>query len=117
METSMKRILVAGIAVLALTAPAFAQTTVVTPAPSAGATVTIAPEQRTRIRQYVTEKQVRPITVRERIAVGATLPTEVELVSVPGDWGPDLGRYHYVYSDNRVVLVEPSSRRVVHIID
>jgi hypothetical protein len=113
----MKRTLFAGIAVLALTAPAFAQTTVTTPAPSVGATVTIAPEQRTRIKQYVTEKKVRPVTVKERITVGATLPADVELVAVSGDWGPELGRYRYVYSDDRVVLVEPSSRRVVQIID
>jgi len=113
----MKRTLLASIAVLALTAPLSAQTVVTTPAPGVGASVTIAPEQRTRIRQYVTQQKVRPVTVRERISVGATLPADVELVAVPGDWGPDLGRYHYIYSDDRVVLVEPSSRRVVHVIE
>jgi uncharacterized protein DUF1236 len=113
----MKRTLLASIAVLALTAPSFAQVVTTTPGPSVGASVTIAPEQRTRIRNYVTEHRVRPVTVRERIAVGATLPADVELVAVPGDWGPDLGRYRYVYSDDRVVLVEPSSRRVVHVIE
>ena len=114
----MKRTLFAGIAALALASPAFAQTTTVTTtAPSAGATLTIVPEQRTRIKQYVVEKKVKPVTVRERVTVGATLPTEVELEAVPGDWGPDLGRYRYVYYGDDVVLVEPSSRRVVQIID
>jgi len=114
----MKRTIFAGIAVLALACPALAQTTIQTaPAPGASATVAISPEQRTRIKQYVVQQNVRPVTVRERISVGATLPPDVELVTVPGDWGPDLGRYRYVYSDNNVVLVEPSSRRVVHVID
>src|SRR5215211_4538134 len=113
----MKKTLLAGLTVLALASPAFAQTTVTTTAPSAGATLTIAPEQRTRIKQYVVEKKVRPVTVKERVSVGATLPADVELVSVPGDWGPELSRYRYVYSDDRVVLVEPSSRRVIQVID
>jgi hypothetical protein len=114
----MKRTLITAAAMLALTAPAFAQsTTVTTTAPAAGASVTISPEQRTKIRQYVVEKKVKPVTVKERVAVGATLPADVELVAVPSDWGPQVSRYRYVYSDNRVMLVEPASRRVVQVID
>jgi len=112
----MKRILLASVAVLALAGPAVSQTTVTTGvAPSD--TVVIAPEQRTTIKRYVVERKVKPITVRERVAVGATLPADVELMAVPGDWGPDLGRYRYVYHDDNVYFVEPSSRRVVHVID
>jgi len=113
----MKRILLAGIAVLVLSGSAFAQTTVTTGVAPSGAAVVVAPEQRTVIKKYVVERKVKPITVRERIAVGATLPADVELLAVPGDWGPDLGRYRYVYHDDNVILVEPSSRRVVHVID
>jgi hypothetical protein len=79
--------------------------------------VEIAPEQRTKIKQYVVKEKVKPITVKEKITVGATLPATVELQSVPADWGPSVSKYRYVYHDNNVVLVEPSSRRVVHIID
>ena len=79
--------------------------------------VEIAPEQRTRIKEYVVKEKVSPITVRERVTVGATLPADVELRTVPADWGPSVSRYRYVYHDNHVVLVEPSSRRVVQIID
>ena len=112
----MKRTLLAGIAVLALACPALAQSTVVT-TPGAGATITLAPEQRTRIKQYVVERKVKPVTIKERVTVGATIPADVELVDVPSDWGPDIDRYRYVYSGDNVVLVEPSSRRVVQIID
>lgn len=113
----MKRTLLAGLTVLALASPGFAQTVVTTPAPSAGATVTIAPEQRTKIKQYVVQQKVKPVTMKERVTVGATLPADVEFVAVPSDWGPELSRYRYVYTDNRVVLVEPSSRRVIQVID
>ena len=114
----MKRTLLAGIAILALAGPALAQsTTITTPAPSAGATLTIAPEQRTKIKQFVVEKKVKPVTVTERVTVGATLPADVELTAVPSDWGPELIKYRYIYSDNHVVFVEPSSRRVVQVID
>jgi hypothetical protein len=78
---------------------------------------TLAPEQRTRIKQYVVERQVRPVTVSEGIRVGATLPATVELHAVPTEWGANLGTYRYIYSDNHVVLVEPSSRRVVQVIE
>ena len=81
------------------------------------ATVTIAPEQRTRIKQYVVQQKVRPVQIRERVAVGATLPADVELAPVPSEWGPDFGRYRYVYTNDNVVLVEPSSRRVIQVID
>jgi hypothetical protein len=117
MENDMKRTLLAGLTALALAAPAFAQTTIVTPAPGPGATVVIAPEQRTKIKQYVVQQRVKPVTLRERVTVGAVLPAEVEFAAVPSDWGPELGRYRYVYSGNDVVLVEPSSRRVIQIID
>jgi Protein of unknown function (DUF1236) len=113
----MKRILLASVAVLTLAGPALSQTTVTTGVAPSGATVVIAPEQRTKIKQYVVERKVKPITVKERIAVGATLPADVELMAVPGDWGPDLGRYQYVYHDNHVIFVEPSSRRVISVID
>jgi len=81
------------------------------------AIIEIAPEQRTKIKQYVVKEKVNPVTVTERITVGATLPATVVLRPVPADWGPTITKYRYVYHDNRVVLVEPSSRKVVQIID
>jgi hypothetical protein len=115
----MKRTVLAAVAVAALmTTSAFAQsTTVTTTAPGAGATITIAPEQRTKIKQYVVQQKVKPVTVKEKVVVGSTLPADVELLTVPSDWGPNFGRYRYVYADDHVAFVDPSSRRVVQIID
>jgi hypothetical protein len=50
--------------------------------------VEIAPESRTRIKEYVVRERVPSVRVRERITVGAVLPEEVELRTLPSDWGP-----------------------------
>ena len=112
----MKHVLIA-ITALALTTPALAQTTVTTTTGVANAQITIAPEQRTKIKTYVTSQKIAPVTVKEKLVIGATVPTDVKLVAVPADWGPGVTKYKYVYADNHVVLVEPSSRKVIQIID
>jgi hypothetical protein len=101
----MKALYVAGFAAALLTTQAFAQA------------VVIAPEQRTVIKEYVVQEKVRPFRMQSRVTVGATLPAEVELAPVPETWGPTFRSYRYVYTGDDVVLVDPSSRRVVHIID
>ena len=114
----MKRTLIsaAAVAVLALGAsnPSFAQGVGVQVGPI-GAGISFAPEQRTRIREYVVRERVAP--VRERVTVGARLPAEVELRAVPSEWGPSVSRYRYVYSGDRVYFVDPTSREVVHELD
>jgi hypothetical protein len=104
----MKRVLVAGAVALSavLAGQALAQ-----------AVVEIEPAQRTRIKEYVVKEKVAPVRVKERVSVGATLPADVELRSVPADWGPSVSKYRYVYSDNHIYFVEPSTRRVVQEID
>ena len=94
-------------------APAFAQTVGVGPAE----TVVIEPEQRTVIREYVVKEHVAPATVQERITVGTKIPADVELRSAPAAWGPKFTKYRYVYSGERVYLVEPSNRTVVQEIE
>jgi uncharacterized protein DUF1236 len=104
----MKRVLVAGAVALSavLAGQALAQ-----------AIVEIEPAQRTRIKEYVVKEKVAPVRVKERVSVGVTLPADVELRSVPADWGPGVSKYRYVYSDNHIYFVEPSTRRVVQEID
>jgi hypothetical protein len=114
----MKRTLItaAAVAMLALGASSssFAQGVGVQVGPI-GAGISFAPEQRTRIREYVVRERVAP--VRERVTVGARLPAEVELRAVPSEWGPSVSRYRYVYSGDRVYFVDPASREVVHELD
>ena len=116
----MKHILFAGVTALAIVAApqAYAQSVGVGVGPGGvSAGIDLAPDQRTRIREYVVRERVSPITVRERVTVGSTLPADVELRTVPADWGPSVSRYRYVYYGDRVHLVEPSSRRVIEVIE
>jgi len=92
-------------------------TTTITTGVAPAATVVIEPEYRERIHSYVLENHVRPVETRERIVIGATVPEEVELRAVPSDWGPTIGRYRYVYANDHVVLVEPSTRKVIQIVE
>jgi hypothetical protein len=101
----MKALYVAGFAAALFTTQAFAQA------------VVIAPEQRTVIRDYVVKEKIRPYRMQSRVTVGATLPAEVELAPVPETWGPTFRSYRYVYTGDDIMLVDPSSRRVVEIID
>ena len=80
-------------------------------------TVIVAPEQRTAIKEYIVKEKVRPYKLQSRVTVGATLPADVELAPVPETWGPSFRSYRYVYTGDDIMLVEPSSRRVVEIID
>ena len=110
----MKKLVIIAAASLLVTA-ATAQTTVTTGVGNAAAQ--IEPEYRTKIKTYVTEKKIRPVTTQERIVVGTQVPASVELEAVPADWGPSVSKYRYVYSNDRVMLVDPGSRTVVHEID
>jgi hypothetical protein len=115
----MKKLFMIAAAASLVATMANAQSTVTTTTTTgaAGATVRIEPEYRTRIKSYVTEHKVRPVETRERIVVGAKVPADVELTAVPSDWGPSVTKYRYVYSNDRVMLVDPSTRTVVHEID
>ena len=110
----MKKFLLISAAASLMATAAVAQTTVTTTTTgTAGAAVQIEPQYRTRIKSYITEHKIRPVTTKEKIVVGGRVPADVELEAVPGDWGPSLTKYRYVYSGDRVMLVDPGSRTVV----
>jgi hypothetical protein len=114
----MKRLFLLSAAALMISTGAFAQSTVVTTTGTGhAATVQIEPEYRTRIKSYVTEHHLRPVTTKEKIIVGAKVPSDIELEAVPADWGPSLTQYRYVYSGDRVMLVDPGTRTVVQEVD
>jgi hypothetical protein len=114
----MKKLMLTCAAAALISTGAMAQSTVVTTTGTGhAAAVQIEPEYRTKIRTYVTERKVRPVQTHEKIVVGQPVPREVELEAVPADWGPSLTKYRYVYSGERVMLVDPSTRTVVQEID
>lgn len=81
------------------------------------AEISIGKPEQTRIKEYVVKEKVKPTMIKEKVIVGSTLPADVELAPAPSDWGPSVSKYRYVYTNDNVVLVEPSSRRVVHIVE
>lgn len=105
----MQRFVLAGATAMALvfSSQAFAQSV----------SVEIAPEQRTRIKEYVVKEKVPRVTVKERITVGGRVPADVELREVPADWGPSVSRYRYYHSDRGVHFVDPANRTVIYDID
>ncbi|MEK9278876.1 MULTISPECIES: DUF1236 domain-containing protein [unclassified Bradyrhizobium] len=113
----MKKLFLLSAAAVFISTGAIAQTTVTTTTGTGHAAVQIEPQYRTKIKSYITEHRVRPIVTKEKIIVGGTVPQDVELEAVPADWGPSLTQYRYVYSGDRVMLVDPGTRTVVQEID
>jgi hypothetical protein len=119
----MKHALVAAAAAVGLlaAAPASAQSTSVTTSTmTTGATgsITIAPEKRTVIKQRLST--AKPVTIKEKVTVGAMVPADVELQTVPETVVSDVPAvkgYRYFVWNDEVVLVDPSSRKVVQIIE
>lgn len=77
----------------------------------------ISAEQRAKIKDYIAQQKVQPVATEERLAIGATVPAGVVLMPAPAIWGPAFLKYQFVYSDNRVLLVEPRNRKVVQVIE
>jgi hypothetical protein len=101
----MKRLVLAGLIA------AFAA---VTPASAARDKIAISPDQRTKISAYVSQEKVKPVTFRQRLNRGSKIDSAVVLNDVPVEWGAELGKYKFVYSnDDRVLFVDPNSRAVV----
>jgi len=103
---------VAGAAIVAIVASSMAR--------AQDATLTITPEHEQVIREYVVKEHVRPVDMDDNFVVGATVPQTVELAPVPEGiytTAPEVRRYQYFYWKNRVVFVDPDSRRIVKVVD
>lgn len=76
----------------------------------------IAEEHLPTFRRYVVEERLPSYTVPDRIVVGTTLPeTGVVYYDVPERYGPTT--YRYTVVNDRTVLVDPRSRRIMQVID
>ena len=124
---TVARSTVAGLALLAGVGAASAQSgTVTREVQGSGGTVTrettttttttqtLTPEDRTVVKRYVTQQKRPSVKVQERVSVGATLPSNVELYDVEG--GPSVSRYRYSIVNDEPVLVDPGTRRVIEVI-
>ena len=114
------------LALVLLPASAFTQTTITTTTETRGPSA-LNPEQRTVIYRTITRERrvapgpavVPPPGPVVSYEVGAPIPREVVVSDFPEDAYiemPELRRYRYVYVNNRLVLVDPATSRVVDVI-
>ena len=74
--------------------------------------VIIAPEQDTVIREYVKKQPLASVKLPGvELNIGSSLPDTVELHEVPNV------KYRYVVIDNRTVLVDPSTHKIIKVYD
>ena len=74
-------------------------------------------EDRPRFREYVARERRASYRFRDELRVGAVLPAQgVTLYEVPREYHIKPG-YRYAVVNDHAVIVEPSSRRIVEIID
>jgi hypothetical protein len=105
MRTHLSNV-VAGLLLLASVGAAAAQDVIV-----------IAPEQETVIREYVVKQKVEPVELPSdfQVTIGTALPETVELYAIEA---PDVDvKYRYVVVGSQTVLVEPETRKIIHIIE
>lgn len=78
--------------------------------------VGIAAELQPRFREYIAQENVPNYTLPGPIEVGTILPeVGVTFYDVPQQYGAN--RYRYTRVNDRTILVEPRTRRIVQVID
>ncbi|WP_342363609.1 DUF1236 domain-containing protein [Terrarubrum flagellatum] len=75
----------------------------------------ITTDQAAKVKTYVMKEQRPSVKIQEKVAVGATLPSSVQFYALPADVG--VTKYRYGVVNDQTVLVEPSSRKIVRIIE
>jgi hypothetical protein len=94
-----------------LTGAALAQTSTTTTTTSQ----TITTEQAGKIRTYVQKEKKPSVKIQEQVSVGSTLPGTTQFYTFPDDVG--VKNYRYSIINDRTVIVDPSTRRVIQIIE
>ncbi len=75
----------------------------------------LAEQQQPQFRQYVVTQNRPSYRYQEEVRVGAVLPSSgVTYYEVPAEYG--VRNYRYTVVNDRVVLVEPGTRRIVQIV-
>jgi hypothetical protein len=83
--------------------------------PAVAQSVVFTPEADVQVRSVI--RSGASVTFSAPMAVGTVLPPTVELQPLPAEVEVGYRPYRYVTWNNRVVLVEPGTRKVVRIID
>jgi hypothetical protein len=76
----------------------------------------IADDTRPRFRSYVSERNVPSYRYEREVRVGADLPSSgFTYYEVPREYG--VTKYRYTVVNDRTVLVDPSTHRIVQVIE
>jgi hypothetical protein len=76
----------------------------------------LSDEQRPRFRQYATTHRHPSYRYENELRVGAVLPSSgIEYYEVPAEYG--VRDYRYTVVNNRTVLVDPRTHRVIQIVE
>ena len=76
----------------------------------------LADDQRPRFRQYVTTEKRPSYAYKEKVVVGAKLPSSgVTYYEVPKEYG--VTKYRYTVVNERPVLVDPGTHTIVQVIE
>jgi len=78
-------------------------------------TTTITTDQQSKVRTYVMKEHPASVKVTETVSVGTALPSSVSLHTLPADVG--ITQYRFAIVNDKTVLVEPSSRKIIQIIE
>lgn len=76
----------------------------------------LAPADTGRVKEYVVREHRPSVRVQDKVVVGEALPSSVELYSVPADTGVKT-EYRYTVVNDRTVLVDPRTRKIIQIIE
>lgn len=104
-----KTMLATAALMLTVSSAAFAQSAVIVTDPAPTSSTVVLPGE---VRTYVMEQSVPSVTYDDDIVVGATLPDTVEVHTVPNVDG-----YAYTVVNDRRVIVEPQTHRIIQVLE
>lgn len=79
------------------------------------ATAQVAVQIGPEVREYVVKEGRSSVRIDSDVTVGAMLPADVEIYAIEGV--PTATEYRYAVVNDRRVIVEPGSRRIIEIVD
>ena len=104
-----KTMLATAALMLTVSSAAFAQSSVIVTDPAPTASTVVLPGE---VRTYVMEQSAPSVVYDGDITVGATLPDTVEIHSVPNADG-----YGYTVINERRVIVEQQTHRIIQVLE
>ncbi|MBB3657495.1 hypothetical protein FHX15_002727 [Rhizobium sp. BK650] len=105
----MRNTVVAAAALIMTAGSALAQSSVIVTEPAQTGSTVVLPGE---VRTYVMEQNAPSIVYDGDVTVGATLPDTVEIHPVP-----DMNGYGYTVINERRVIVEPQTHRIIQVLE